>query len=65
MHRVFTIAIAAAALSGCSSFSADSFKSTPPAITVQLESVPPGADAVTSLGRGWISELCVLVKDCV
>lgn len=50
MHRVFTIAIAGAALGGCSSFSADSFKSTPPAITVQLESVPPGADAVTSLG---------------
>lgn len=53
MRRVFAIAVAAASLGGCSSmpsFSLDYFKSTPPAIQVQLESTPPGADAKTSLG---------------
>jgi hypothetical protein len=56
MRRVIAIAIAGASLGGCSSmpsFSvADYFKSTPPAIQVQLESQPPGADAKTSLGPG-------------
>jgi hypothetical protein len=28
----------------------DAFKATPPTVQVQLESTPPGADAVTSLG---------------
>ena len=53
MRRVIAIAIAGASLGGCSSFSVgDYFKSTPPAIQVQLESNPPGADAKTSLGPG-------------
>ena len=56
MRRVFAIAVAGTALSGvlagCSSFSMDSFKSTPPLVPVQLESTPPGADATTSLGPG-------------
>ena len=57
MRRVIAIALAGASLGGCSStpslssFS-DYFKSTPPTITVQLESQPPGADAKTSLGPG-------------
>jgi hypothetical protein len=53
MRRVIAIAVAAASLGGCSampSFSWDYFKPTPPAIQVQLESTPPGADAKTSLG---------------
>jgi hypothetical protein len=50
MRRVIAIAVAGASLAGCSSFSLDSFKMTPPAIAVQLESVPPGAEATTSLG---------------
>jgi len=54
MRRVFAIAVAGAALAGslagCSSFSLDSFK--PPPIQIQLESVPPGADATTSVGPG-------------
>jgi hypothetical protein len=50
MRRVIAIAFAGASLAGCSSFSFDSLKPTPPPIQVQLESVPPGADAVTSLG---------------
>jgi hypothetical protein len=50
MRRVIVIAVAAASLAGCSSFSLDSFKPTPPTVQVQLESVPPGAEARTSLG---------------
>src|ERR1700760_2829091 len=55
MRRVIAIALAGASLGGCSSFSSmsfDYFKSTPPAIQVQLESQPPGADARTSIGPG-------------
>jgi hypothetical protein len=52
MHRVVMIAVAGLSLAGCSSFSFDAFKSTPPTVQVQLESSPPGADAKTSLGPG-------------
>jgi hypothetical protein len=50
MRRVIVIAMVGASVAGCSSFSLDSFKSAPPAVQVQLDSVPPGADAQTSLG---------------
>src|SRR5882724_5870227 len=50
MRRVIAIAVVGASLAGCSSFSFDSLKPTPPPVQVQLESAPPGADAVTSLG---------------
>jgi hypothetical protein len=52
MRRVIVIAVTGFSLAGCSSFSMDSFKSTPPSVQVQLESTPPGADARTSLGPG-------------
>ncbi|WP_315726233.1 MULTISPECIES: hypothetical protein [unclassified Bradyrhizobium] len=52
MRRVIAIAVAGAGLAGCSSFSMDSFKLAAPEVPVQLESVPPGADAKTSLGPG-------------
>jgi hypothetical protein len=52
MRRVIVIAAAGLSLAGCSSFSLDAFKSTPPAVQVRLESTPPGADARTSLGPG-------------
>jgi hypothetical protein len=56
MRRVVAMAttgaILAVGLGGCSSFSLDYFKSTPPQVQVQLESNPPGADARTSLGPG-------------
>jgi hypothetical protein len=59
MRRVVAMAIMGtgmvglvAGLGGCSSFSFDYFKSTPPTVQVQLESNPPGADARTSLGPG-------------
>jgi len=50
MRRVIVIAVTGASLAGCSSFSMDAFKPTPPTVQVQLDSVPPGADAVTSVG---------------
>jgi hypothetical protein len=52
MRRVIVIAVAGASLGGCSSFSLDSLKPAPPTVQVQLESVPSGADARTSLGPG-------------
>lgn len=52
MRGVIVIVAAGLSLAGCSSLSLDSFKSAPPPVTVQLDSVPPGADAVTSLGPG-------------
>jgi len=50
MRRVIAIAAAGLSLAGCSSFSTDYFKSTPPVMQIQLESTPPGAEARTSLG---------------
>src|SRR5471032_1944609 len=50
MRRVIVIGVAGASLAGCSSFSFDSLKPAPPSVQVQLESVPPGAEARTSLG---------------
>jgi hypothetical protein len=53
MRRVIVIAVASLGLAGCSSFSSfslDSFKSAPPTVNVQLDSVPQGAEARTSLG---------------
>src|ERR1700730_8833215 len=52
MRRVILIAVAGLGLAGCSSFSTDYFRPTPPPVTVQLESAPQGANAVTSLGPG-------------
>ena len=55
MRRVIVIAAAGASLAGCSSFSLDSFKPTPPpppTVQVQLDSTPEGADARTSVGPG-------------
>jgi hypothetical protein len=62
MRRVIAIAVAGASLAGCSSFSLDSFKPTPPPIQLQLESVPPGADALTSVGPGCKTPCSVAVN---
>jgi hypothetical protein len=51
MRRFFAIALAGA-LGGCSSFSMDAFRPAPPTVQVELDSIPPGADAVTSVGPG-------------
>ena len=61
MRRVITIAITGASLAGCSSFSFDAFRPTPPTVQVQLESVPSGADALTSVGPGCKTPCSVAV----
>jgi hypothetical protein len=61
MRRVVVIAVAGASLAGCSSFSLDSFKSAPPTVQVQLDSVPSGADAKTSVGSGCKTPCSVAV----
>ena len=48
--RVVLIVAAGLSLAGCSS--TDLFKSTPPQVTLQMDSTPPSADAVTSVGPG-------------
>lgn len=52
MRRVVAIAATGLSLAGCSSLSFDAFKAETPPIQVQLESVPSGAEAQTSLGQG-------------
>ena len=61
MRRVIVIAAAGLSLAGCSSFSLDYFKPTPPTVQVQLESVPSGADARTSVGPGCKTPCSVAV----
>ena len=63
MRRVIVIAVAGASLAGCSSLpSMDYFKPTPPTFQVQLDSVPQGADAKTSLGPGCKTPCSVAVQ---
>jgi hypothetical protein len=61
MRRVIVIAVAGVSLAGCSSFSMDAFRPTPPTLQVQLDSVPAGADARTSLGPGCKTPCSVAV----
>jgi hypothetical protein len=61
MRRVIVIVAAGASLAGCSSFSMNYFKPTPPTVQVQIDSVPPGADARTSLGPGCKTPCTVTV----
>jgi hypothetical protein len=51
MRRIVIIAAAGLSLAGCSSMSFDAFKSAPPTVTVQLDSVPQGAEALASSGQ--------------
>lgn len=50
MRRVLVLTAAGLSLAGCASFSMDSFRSAPTPVTVQFDSIPPGADVVTSVG---------------
>jgi hypothetical protein len=62
MRRVIVVVAAGVSLAGCSSFSLDYFKSAPPTVQVQLDSVPTGADAKTSLGPGCKTPCSVTVQ---
>src|SRR5229473_2584218 len=62
MRRVIVIAVAGASMAGCSSLSLDAFKPTPPTVQVQLDSVPPGADAVTLVGPSCKTPCSVAVQ---
>jgi hypothetical protein len=62
MRRAIVIAVAGASLAGCSTFSFDSLKPAPPTAQLQLDSVPPGADARTSLGPGCKTPCSVTVQ---
>ncbi|PZA12654.1 hypothetical protein DNX69_07075 [Rhodopseudomonas palustris] len=61
MRHLVVIALAGLSLGGCASMS-DAFKSTPPDVTVQLDSVPPGADAVASTGQSCKTPCSVKVS---
>jgi hypothetical protein len=61
MRRGIAIAVAGLFLAGCSSFSFDAFRSTPPTVQLQLDSVPSGADALTSVGPGCKTPCSVAV----
>jgi hypothetical protein len=51
--RIIAIVAAGLSLASCSSTpSMDLFKSTPPEVELNIDSVPQGADAVTSAGPG-------------
>lgn len=50
MRSMIVIAVASFGLAGCSGLSMDSFKPTPKTVSIQVDSVPPGADATSSLG---------------
>src|SRR5665213_587512 len=62
MRRVIVIAAAGASLAGCSSLNLDYFKPTPPTLQVQLDSVPQGADARTSIGPGCKTPCTVSIQ---
>jgi hypothetical protein len=50
--RIIVVVAASLGLAGCSSFSMpEMFKSAPPMVTVQMESLPAGAEARTSTGQ--------------
>jgi hypothetical protein len=63
MRTVIIIAAASLALAGCSSMSMDAFKPKPKLVSVHVDSTPPGADVVTSVGPGCRTPCSVSVPD--
>jgi hypothetical protein len=61
MRRFIVIAAAGVSLAGCSSYSLDAFKPAAPIVTVQLDSVPPGAEARTSQGQSCKTPCSVVI----
>lgn len=63
MRSVIVVAVASFGLAGCSGLSMDSFKPTPKTVSVQVDSVPPGADATSSLGPSCKTPCSLAVPD--
>lgn len=63
MRNVIVIAIAGLSLAGCSSVSMDAFKPTPKMVSVPVDSVPPGADAASSLGSSCKTPCSISVPE--
>jgi hypothetical protein len=63
MRSVIVIAAAGLSLAGCSSMSLDAFKPTPKAVSIQVVSVPAGADATSSLGSSCKTPCSLSVPD--
>ncbi len=63
MRNVIVIAVASLSLAGCSSLSMDAFKPTPKMVSVQVDSVPPGADAASSLGSSCKTPCSISVPE--
>lgn len=63
MRSVIVIAATGLTLAGCSSMSMDAFKPTPKAVSVQVISVPAGADATSSLGSNCTTPCSLSVPD--
>jgi hypothetical protein len=63
MRSVIVVAVASLGLAGCSSLSMDSLKPAPKTISVQVDSVPPGADATSSFGASCKTPCTLSVPD--
>lgn len=63
MRSIIVVAVASFGLAGCSSLSMDALKPAPKMISVQVDSVPPGADAASSLGSSCKTPCALSVPD--
>lgn len=60
---MIVVAAAGLSLAGCSSMSMDAFKPTPKTVSIQVDSIPPGADATASLGGSCKTPCALSVPD--
>ena len=63
MRSMIVVAVASLGLAGCSSLSMDSIKPAPKTVTIKVDSVPPGADATSSLGSSCKTPCSLSVPD--
>lgn len=63
MRSVIVIAVAGLGLAGCSSLSMDALKPAPKTVSIPVDSVPPGADATSSLGSSCKTPCSISVPD--